>query len=71
MQHAHTSSAYEAPPAVSHDAAVAPWLVPVASGPRRLSSESLLGGAREVEIDHQGSIYRLKITSLGKLILTK
>lgn len=71
MQHAHTPSVYEAPPAASHDAAVAPWLVPVTTGPRRLSSESLLGGAREVEIEHQGAIYRLKITSLGKLILTK
>lgn len=69
MQHAHTP-AFEAHP-VSHDVAVAPWLVPAATGPKRLSSESLLSGAREVEIDHQGAIYRLKITSLGKLILTK
>lgn len=25
----------------------------------------------EVEIEHRGAIYRLRITSLGKLILTK
>lgn len=38
---------------------------------KRFTSEELLAGAREVEIQHQGAIYRLKITSLGKLILTK
>lgn len=37
----------------------------------RLSSQSLLGGQREIEIDHGGSVYRLRVTSLGKLILTK
>ena len=37
----------------------------------RLSSQSLLGGQREVEIDHGGAVYRLRVTSLGKLILTK
>ncbi|MFC6519121.1 hemin uptake protein HemP [Undibacterium arcticum] len=26
--------------------------------------------AREVEIDHEGRIYRLRMTSLNKLILT-
>ncbi len=28
-------------------------------------------GAREVQIEHRGSLYRLKQTALGKLILTK
>lgn len=37
----------------------------------RLSSQSLLGGQREIEIDHGGAVYRLRVTSLGKLILTK
>jgi hemin uptake protein HemP len=37
----------------------------------RLSSQSLLGGQREVEIDHGGAVYRLRVTALGKLILTK
>lgn len=36
-----------------------------------VSSEKLLGGLRELEIVHGGGIYRLRITSTGKLILTK
>jgi hemin uptake protein HemP len=39
--------------------------------PRRIDSQTLLGAAQEVEIDHVGKIYRLRRTSLGKLILTK
>lgn len=50
---------------------VAPWLASAPEAVRRLRSEALLDGAREVEIEHQGAIYRLKVTSLGKLILTK
>ncbi len=38
---------------------------------RTISSETLFGGRTEVAIDHQGSIYRLKITRQGKLILNK
>ncbi|MES3002943.1 MAG: hemin uptake protein HemP [Pseudomonadota bacterium] len=38
---------------------------------RTVSSETLLQGARTVDIDHNGSIYRLQATRLGKLILTK
>ncbi len=38
---------------------------------RRLSSTQLLGGLDEVEIQHGGFVYRLRQTSLGKLILTK
>ena len=37
----------------------------------RLSSQVLFAGALEVEIDHNGSLYRLRQTALGKLILTK
>lgn len=37
----------------------------------RLSSRVLMGGEREIEIDHDGVVYRLRVTSLGKLILTK
>ncbi|TQF76580.1 hemin uptake protein HemP [Elioraea sp. Yellowstone] len=37
----------------------------------RLSSRELLGTRQEVEIEHQGEIYRLRITRAGKLILTK
>jgi hemin uptake protein HemP len=39
--------------------------------PRRISSRTLFGESREVVIEHQGEQYRLRITSLGKLILTK
>lgn len=39
--------------------------------PARWTSETLLAGAREAQIDHQGSTYRLRLTQLGKLILTK
>lgn len=36
-----------------------------------LTSGHLLGGANEVQIDHHGATYRLRLTTLGKLILTK
>jgi len=36
-----------------------------------LHSESLLCGHREREIHHGEAVYRLRLTSLGKLILTK
>ena len=34
-------------------------------------STSLLRGSKVVEIAHNGSVYRLQATRLGKLILTK
>jgi hemin uptake protein HemP len=37
----------------------------------QITSEKLFAGALEVQIDHHGALYRLKKTSLGKLILTK
>lgn len=36
----------------------------------RIKSEDLLLQQREVEIDHHGRIYRLRLTQLNKLILT-
>ena len=36
-----------------------------------VDSQALFGPARELHIDHQGQRYRLRITALGKLILTK
>lgn len=36
-----------------------------------LASEHLLRGRREVAISHNGTLYRLRATRLGKLILTK
>lgn len=38
---------------------------------RRIDSQELMGSAREIEIGHAGQLYRLRLTSLGKLILTK
>lgn len=37
----------------------------------RMPSHALFLGASEVEIEHHGLLYRLRQTSLGKLILTK
>lgn len=45
---------------------------PAGSSPRpRVPSTDILRGSAEVEIDHRGTLYRLRVTSLGKLILTK
>ncbi len=38
---------------------------------REVASESLFAGARELVIKHAGEHYRLRLTSQGKLILTK
>lgn len=40
-------------------------------GARRISSQSLLAGERELVITHQGSEYHLRLTRNDKLILTK
>ena len=37
----------------------------------QVSSEELLRGRKELFIEHEGEIYRLRLTSRGKLILTK
>jgi hemin uptake protein HemP len=37
---------------------------------RRYRSEDLFQQLRVVEIDHEGRIYRLRLTQLNKLILT-
>ena len=42
-----------------------------APSPAAVKSEALFEGASEVLIDHRGVMYRLRLTSLGKLILTK
>ncbi|KAF1044633.1 hemin uptake protein HemP [Xylophilus sp.] len=38
---------------------------------RAVDSAELLRGGKTVEIQHNGSVYRLQATRLGKLILTK
>jgi hemin uptake protein HemP len=39
--------------------------------PHSISSEELLQGRRELWIEHEGQMYRLRVTSRGKLYLTK
>ena len=56
-------------PSQAAEASQAPKLD--ASTKRRFSSDELLGGQRELVIEHSGEEYRLRITSKGKLILTK
>jgi hemin uptake protein HemP len=48
-----------------------PPAAPAACKSRRWRSAELLGGGHEVEIEHGQVVYRLRQTSLGKLILTK
>ncbi|KZL20219.1 hypothetical protein PsAD2_01515 [Pseudovibrio axinellae] len=38
---------------------------------RTIDSKVLFGSEREITISHRESLYRLTITKLGKLILTK
>lgn len=44
---------------------------PVLRSVRTLESDSLFHGETEIGIEHRGSLYRLKITRQGKLILNK
>jgi hemin uptake protein HemP len=46
-------------------------ITPPAGSVPRLPSHTIFAGAQEVEIEHNGAVYRLRQTSLGKLILTK
>ncbi|RZL35484.1 MAG: hemin uptake protein HemP [Rubrivivax sp.] len=51
--------------------AAAPTASAAAEQARRVDSATLLGPRGEVFIHHQQQVYRLRVTSLGKLILTK
>jgi hemin uptake protein HemP len=42
-----------------------------AARPPLVHSDTLLRGHRAIEISHNGVLYRLQATRLGKLILTK
>ncbi len=42
-----------------------------ASQPITYTSDELMQGRREVWIEHGGEMYRLRVTALGKLYLTK
>jgi len=48
-----------------------PQAVTPESAARRISSQALLSGERELVITHQGSEYHLRLTRNDKLILTK
>ena len=57
----------------SHERTPAPAQSPARGDarPAPLDSHELLQGRRSVEISHNGEVYRLQATRLGKLILTK
>ena len=49
-----------------------PGAIPVAaSAPHSFTSHELFGAQNEISIVHRGERYSLRITGLGKLILTK
>ena len=56
------------PPAIAAHPVTA--AAPAAKPVKRISSASLMEGGRELEIEHGGRVYRLRITQLNKLILT-
>lgn len=47
-----------------------PAVVASVSPIKRISSSGLMDGGRELEIEHAGRVYRLRVTQLNKLILT-
>ncbi|MEO3385653.1 hemin uptake protein HemP [Mesorhizobium sp. CAU 1741] len=49
----------------------APAPRPIDRMSRVVTSDSLFRGSHEIGIEHEGSMYRLKITRQGKLILNK
>jgi hemin uptake protein HemP len=60
-----TTKPLSTPTTASHTAHTSP------TGPLRVDSTTLMGGQKVLEIVHQGEVYRLQTTRLGKLILTK
>jgi hemin uptake protein HemP len=62
-----------ASPAASRDLRTSLREQTPSASPRRhrVHTDALFDGANEIEIEHREAIYRLRITSLGKLILTK
>lgn len=70
MLHLHSTTpsspaGLPAHPATPDTPAVSPQAVP------RVTSSALLRGRRELEIAHGDAVYRLRLTAMGKLILTK
>lgn len=64
-----------APSGATSDADVGLPTAPPRSAPRRstprITSTRLLQGEPELQIQHGDVVYRLRLTALGKLILTK
>ena len=60
----------EQPPRPFPTPPVSPSGVPGAE-PKQWTSAAILGDGREALIEHVGAVYRLRLTSSGKLILTK
>ena len=63
----------ESGPVARHSGASTPTLSDVVAGAiarRRVGSDALFQGTRELVIVHMGKEYVLRITRLGKLILT-
>lgn len=58
-------------PADSGQAAARPHLLNTGEPAAAVDSSTLLQGHKVVSISHNGSVYRLQATKLGKLILTK
>lgn len=54
-----------------HETTSNPPLRPDDKSPRVLPSEELLQGQKEVMIQHEGEIYRLRLTRNGRLVLYK
>jgi hemin uptake protein HemP len=65
-RHAASRSAHALPPAPAGQPAA-----PARPTERVIDSRTLFGQAREVRIAHNGEQYSLRLTRLGKLILTK
>lgn len=63
------SKSLHRPSAAPTEAARIPPAAPVLAP--RISTASLFGTARELQIEHSGALYRLRITRQDKLILTK
>jgi len=57
--------------AAVQDVAVTVDAAPAASAMAHIDSMALLRGGKCVQIEHNGSMYKLQATKLGKLILTK
>jgi hemin uptake protein HemP len=58
------------PPVVATHPVSAAVAAQVVKPVKRTNTASLMDGGRELEIEHSGRVYRLRITQLNKLILT-